>query len=204
MGNPGAQMGVDWLLLRGFPALPRCQSQTRGRNMISTSAFPLACSHYASSGMTRTPYVPPPKAHSLQGYTTLEKKDIIPLHEWLSTQKAERIVPQRTVCLLSQNWELGASDTLQVRGSRSCSTSWKCPGRPLFPDPNNEWSGSNVPSAEDEAGRLHSTQLHWNPSTVWLCSSSQLYFYQWEASRGLFINCVRKCLMYSPESSRAE
>lgn len=107
MGNPGAQMGVDWLLLRGFPALPRCQSQTWGRNMISTSAFPLACSHYASSGMTRTPYVPPPKAHSLQGYTTLEKKDIIPLHEWLSTQKAERIVPQRTVCFVVTKLKVG-------------------------------------------------------------------------------------------------
>lgn len=119
-------------------------------------------------------------------------------------KRQKGLSPKEQSVLLSQNWELGASGTLQVRGSRSCSTSWKCPGRPLFPDPNNEWSSSNVPSAEDEAGRLHSTQLHWNPSTVWLCSSSQLYFYQWEASRGLFINCVRKCLMYSPESSRAE
>lgn len=86
------------------------------------------------------------------------------------------------------------------RGSGSCSTPCSA-----AEDPKNEWSSANIPSAKDEAGHLHSPQLRWNPSPGQLHSSSQLCFYQWEASHGLFINCVGKCLyVYSPESSRAE
>lgn len=52
----------------------------RAGTEASTSAFPLACSHYALSRVTLSLSVPPPKAHSLHCYTALERKDITPLH----------------------------------------------------------------------------------------------------------------------------
>lgn len=82
------------------------------------------------------------------------------------------------------------------------NSAWKMP----LPHPSNEYSSSKCSQVlRMKLGIPVPQNCTGIPAQCGFHSNSQFYVYQWEASRGLFINCVRKCLyVYSPESSRAE
>lgn len=194
----------DWLLRRGFPPLPRLRSQTQGRSGGQHFSIPASLLSLCIVTGDMVTLCSSPKGSLTALLHSIGEESITPLHYWLSTQKAERMVPEGTlgksVWIDVTRLRVGCWWCRPGRGLRSCSTPCSA-----AEDPDNEWSSANVPSAVDEAEHLHSPQLRWNPSSLQLHSSSQLGFYQWETSRGLFINCARKCLyVYSPESSGAE